>query len=339
MEFKLITTIDEMENLSDSWNTILDSSGIQVPFLRYEYQRIWWETKGGGEWKNAELAIAAAFQNGKLMGIAPLFFSRNKENEPALLLIGSIEVSDYLDIIIQPEKNASFIKELFEFLDSPAAPPWKVLDWCNILESSLTLPSMEDAAKRKGWYFSCEILQHSPRILLPGDWEAYLGGIDKKQRHEIRRKIRRLEEFGIPNRFYFVEDESTLRDEAEAFMKLMAQDPEKAAFLTPSMKEFLHGVIRCAFDVRCLQLAFLEINGEKAAAYLNFYYSDSVWVYNSGLNRQFNEYSPGWVLLAYLVKWANEHQAKEFDFMRGEEEYKYRFGAIDRFVTRVRVRR
>jgi CelD/BcsL family acetyltransferase involved in cellulose biosynthesis len=339
MEFKLITTVDDMHELSTSWNRIVDSSSIQVPFLRYEYQRTWWETKGGGEWKNADLAIAAAYQDQNLVGVAPMFFSLNKENEPALLLIGSIEVSDYLDVVIAPENNKTFIHELFDFLDSPEAPPWKVIDWCNLLENSPTLPSLEAAAIKKKWEYRCERLQHSPRILLPGDWEAYLAGIDKKQRHEIRRKIRRLEESGIPTRFYIVEDKSTLRAEGESFMALMAQDAEKEAFLAPSMREFLHSVIQCAFDEHCLQLAFLEIEGKKAAGYLNFYYLDRVWVYNSGLNRQFNEYSPGWVLLAYLVRWAIEHHAKEFDFMRGDEEYKYRFGAIDRFVNRALIRR
>ena len=95
--------------------------------------------------------------------------------------------------------------------------------------------------------------------------------------------------------------------------------------------------IRCAFDHNCLQLAFLEIGGERASVYMSFDYLDRLWVYNSGVNRQLNEYSPGWVLLGYLLKWCNENGRREFDFMRGDEEYKYRFGAVDRFVHRVKL--
>jgi CelD/BcsL family acetyltransferase involved in cellulose biosynthesis len=51
------------------------------------------------------------------------------------------------------------------------------------------------------------------------------------------------------------------------------------------------------------------------------------------------DYSPGWVLLGYLLRWANENHYKEFDFMRGDEEYKYRFGAVDRYVMRAVVHR
>jgi len=51
-----------------------------------------------------------------------------------------------------------------------------------------------------------------------------------------------------------------------------------------------------------------------------------IWVYNSGINFEYSAYSPGWVLLAYLLQWANENHRERFDFMRGNEDYKYRFG-------------
>ena len=76
---------------------------------------------------------------------------------------------------------------------------------------------------------------------------------------------------------------------------------------------------------------------QKAAAYLNFDYANHIWVYNSGINYEFWNISPGWVLLGYLLQWANDHQRTEFDFMRGDEKYKYRFGAVDRFVVRVSI--
>ena len=339
MLFKLITDLEEMKSMSEPWNTLLELSAIHVPFLRHEYQQVWWETKGGGEWKRAELSIVVAYQDEKIIGIAPLFFSRNREDEPALLIIGSIEVSDYLDMLVRPADLPGFMEGLFKFLDSEHLPAWKVLDCYNLLEDSPTITALEEAANYKGWKFDCQRLQHSPYIDLPGDWEVYLCGIDKKQRHEIRRKMRRLEESGQSVRIYVVEDKAAVEIEAEAFLNLMAQDPEKAAFLTPPMRDFMTRFIRCAFDTGCLQLAFIEVNGEKAAGYLNFNYLNRIWVYNSGMDRHFTEYSPGWVLLGYLLKWANEQHISEFDFMRGDEDYKYRFGAKDRFVVRATVRR
>jgi CelD/BcsL family acetyltransferase involved in cellulose biosynthesis len=83
----------------------------------------------------------------------------------------------------------------------------------------------------------------------------------------------------------------------------------------------------------------MEVNGEKAAGYFNIDYGNKIWVYNSGLDRKFMELSPGWVLLGYLLQWANEHKRAEFDFMRGDEDYKYKFGGQNRHVMRMRISR
>jgi CelD/BcsL family acetyltransferase involved in cellulose biosynthesis len=340
MEFQLIRTEAEFDNLAAEWNALLEESANHVPFLQHEYLRIWWENRGGGEWPQAELAIVTARDaENRLVGIAPLFYTHNLEGEPALMLLGSIEVSDYLDVIARPQDLAPFIEQLLPFLASAKLPEWKVLDWFNLMDSSPSLGALETAAKSNGWAFLAEKNYHCPYIPLPGDWEAYLQTIDKKQRHEIRRKVRRLETSGTASHWYIVEDPNQLEPEAEAFMNLMAKDPEKAAFLTEAMRHQFMETMRCAFEKGCLQLAFLEIGGEKAAAYLSFDYLDRIWVYNSGLDRNLMDYSPGWVLLAYLLEWANNHQRHEFDFMRGDEDYKYRFGAIDRFVVRARVSR
>jgi CelD/BcsL family acetyltransferase involved in cellulose biosynthesis len=127
--------------------------------------------------------------------------------------------------------------------------------------------------------------------------------------------------------------------EIEAFMRLMANDADKAKFLTPAMRAHMQQTARCAFEAGCLQLAFLEVKGEKAAGYLNFDYLDKLWIYNSGLDWKYSEYSPGWVLLANLIRNAIDAGRTEFDFMRGNEDYKYRFGAVDRFVMRILVKK
>jgi CelD/BcsL family acetyltransferase involved in cellulose biosynthesis len=339
MRFNVIRTLAEMEALEDEWNLLLANSASHVPFLRHEYLSTWWKTLGGGEWEQAELFIVTANDetDGSLVGIAPLFFTTNKDGEPALMLLGSIEISDYLDVIARPEHLAQFLDGLLEFLTGPEAPGWRLLDWDNLLESSLTLPVLEEIAKRRGCAFSMEPLQHCPYIPLPGDWETYLAGLDKKQRHEIRRKIRRAEENAKPVRWSIIEHEEDLDAGIEAFLSLMAQDADKNAFLTGVMRTQMKSAIHVAFKAGWLQLAFIEVGGEKAAAYLNFDYQNHIWVYNSGLDTRFRELSLGWVLLAYLIQQAIHLGRSAFDFMRGDEDYKYRFGAIDRQVVRVKI--
>lgn len=327
-------------NFAPAWNALLAESAVNVPFLRYEYLSTWWQTRGGGEWPpDATLGLVTAHDGGRLAGIAPLFHATNRDGQPAYLLLGSIEISDYLDIIAHTDDLQPFIGGLFSYLDAHTPHPWQVLDWYNLAEDSPSLPVLRAEAEQRGWAYSQEIYQPTPSIPLPGDFEQYLAGIDKKQRHEIRRKMRRAEESGRGLRWYIVEDETALDAEMDAFLHLMAQDPAKDAFLTSVMRTQMKQSVHAAFRAGWLQLAFLEVDGEKACGYLNFDYNNRIWVYNSGLDRRFLDLSVGWVLLGYLLQWANEHKRSEFDFMRGGEDYKYKFGGLDRHVLRVKITR
>jgi CelD/BcsL family acetyltransferase involved in cellulose biosynthesis len=340
MHLTILKTNDDFMALADEWNDILAHSASHVPFLRHEYLYNWWLTLGGGEWEHGSLNIVAARRNdGTLCAIAPLFFTHNLEGEQALMLLGSIEISDYLDLIAPAGEMPDFLAALLPRLAEADVPPWQVIDLYNLLEDSPTLTELKSATQALGWNYEQQQLQHCPYIPLPGDWETYLAGIDKKQRHEIRRKMRRLENADLPMRWYIVDDDSRLDEEIEAFLALMAQDEEKKSFLTAAMRTQMKEAVRAAFRESWLQLAFIEIGGAKAAGYLNFDFAGHIWVYNSGLDYGYASYSPGWVLLAYLLQWAIEHRRTAFDFMRGSEDYKYRFGAVDRRVVRAQIRR
>ena len=325
--------------LQEEWNALLAESPSHCPFLRFEYLDIWWRRLGGGEWPpESQLALITARQDDRLLGIAPLFWTPQHRGEPALLFLGSIEISDYLDFIAHPADLPAFLDALLPALQELRSDlPFTALDLYNLPEESPTFDVLEAAAARHGWTFEKEFCQPCPSIPLPSDWETYLAGLDKKQRHEIRRKLRRAESLEPPARWYMVTERTALDAEIEALFALMEQDDEKRAFLTPVMRETMREMIGCSFDLGCLRLAFLEVGGEKAAAYLAFDYLQQLWIYNSGFDRRFNDYSPGWVLLSYLIQWAIENRYREFDFMRGGEDYKYRFGARQRCVMRVRL--
>lgn len=337
MNFSLHT--DFPDDLQEEWNNLLAESITHVPFLRYEYLKTWWRTRGGGEWPDASLVLITAHEGTRLVGAAPLFHSRRSPDGAALFNLGCIEISDFLDILVRPDDLLNFTEDLLPFLDKQNLPDWQFLHFYNLPDQSPTLPVLKNAAKKIGWDFSNTLLQPSPYISLPGDWEKYLAGIDKKQRHEIRRKMRRAEESDANVDWYIVQDQADLDNEISAFFALMELDPDKARFLTPEMREQMRDTTQCAFEAGCLQLAFLRVNGVKAAGYLSFDYLNRIWVYNSGINNEFREFSPGWVLLAYLIKWANDNGRAELDFMRGNEDYKYRFGGVDRFVVQVSLKK
>lgn len=333
MNFKLHKDFSEID--AGTWNGLVVQSIADTPFSRYEYLCEWWNTLGGGEWKDVELILISAVENDQLVGIAPLFLAEY-DGRQALLLVGSIEISDYLDLIVRAEDLPRFLSGLMDFLASTFPDNWSALDWYNLPDNSPTLAALKAESAKRGWDHHEEVYRPTPRIALNGSFEEYLARLEKKQRHEIRRKMRRAAESGMI-RFYVVDKDTDIEPEVESFLHLMIQDPNKAMFLRDVMRDQISNSIRIAQRGGFLWLGFLEVDGVKAAASLNFDYKNKLWGYNSGVNRDFMDLSPGWVLLAHTIQWCCEHSRHEFDFMRGDEEYKYRFGGVNRYVMRARA--
>lgn len=330
-----ITPIDDMEKfkqIEDGWNRLLSISASHVPFLRHEFLTTWWTTLGGGEWQEGELFIMAGHDDSQeLQGIAPFFLHQRR-----VMFLGSYEIADYLDLIAPPNQLAPFSEALFEHLEDHTAD-WDVIDLYNLRDNSPTLNILTETAKRRGWNMQEETLRPAPCLDLPDSWEGYLDGLDSKKAHEIERKLRRAEGYFLPVEWYQVREESHLETEIESFLELMSYHPEKAEFLTEVMETQLRKSVHKAFQAGWVHLSFLTVGGKKAASYLNFDFNNRIWLYNSGLNPMFENISPGWVLLSYLIRWAIEEGKDAFDFLRGAERYKYDFGGVDRDVIRVQI--
>jgi CelD/BcsL family acetyltransferase involved in cellulose biosynthesis len=333
MPIEFIRDVPSWDRITAEWNTLLARSAAEYPFLRCEFLRAWWDHLGGGEWPSGELLIAVWKENGAVQGIAPLFRSR-RDGEARLLLIGSVEISDYLDVMAVPDLLPAFIAELLDALAALPAQEFGALDLFNLQAASPTIHILEQESIRRGWTLERAPLQVCPVIDLPPSWEEYLSALDKKSRHEIRRKLRRAEGgdeklelkiLGVP--------------EMEAFFRLMACDEHKAAFLTPVMRAQFQAIAEAAEQAGMLELAFLEIGGRKAAAYMNFIFEKRIWVYNSGMDPEYAASSPGWVLLAMLIRRAIESGYKAFDFMRGDEPYKFQWGGKGEPIMRLTIRR
>ena len=322
------------EMLAGEWNDLLHRSAADTIFLTLEFQRTWWHHLGEGD-----VLILAVREDEELVGIAPLFATTDPQGRRALSIVGCVEVADYLDFIVTRGREEPVYVALLDHLAGSSAPAWDVLDLCNIHQNSPTLKYLPGLAEARGWAVSTARDDVCPIISLPGTWEEYLWTLDGKQRREIQRKLRRAQGQAAL-RWYIVGRDHDLAAELEDFLDLMAASTlDKEAFLTPRMRSFFRQLARVTYDAGWLQLAFLEIEGQKAAAYLNFVYNNHVLVYNSGLDwRKFPKIGAGIILTAYCIRHAIERGREVFDFMQGEERYKYQFGGQDVEVRRLSVR-
>jgi len=338
MQIETIRETADWAALAKEWNALLEESHLRVPFLTYEFQRAWWDHLGGGEWEDAQLNVLVAREiDGRLLGIAPLFRIQNERGQWNLHFIGTHEIADFLDFIVRPEKHAAFLQTVIEYLS--ADDEWTSLDLYNLLDTSRTSEVLSTITVEKPWDFKVETLQPSPYIPVPPTFDEYTASLDSKQAHELRRKLRRAAKNPETISTEIIEDRSLLPAALQDFFALMCQETDKNQFLTPRMRDQMEAIALTVFDGGWLQLFFLKAGNKRIAGYMNFDFDSCIWAYNAGFNNQYAELSPGWLIMAEIMRWSIEHGRKIFDFMRGDEEYKYRFGAIDRFVQRVIITR
>jgi CelD/BcsL family acetyltransferase involved in cellulose biosynthesis len=337
MEIRFITDESEFINLRGEWDQLLAGATTRTPFQRHDYLEDWWSTLGGGEWKGGNLRIAAGRDSsGQLVGIAPFFNTETEDGRNRLLFLGSIEISDYLDLIVYEERASEFSTELIGALEDQ---PWDMLDLYNIPSASGTIDHLSNSAGKLGWRVERERIEPSPVIYLAGSWDDYLASLESKQRREFRRKMRRAAEFPASVTWRIVGEGDDLAEEMDEFMDLMALDPKKHGFLTQEMRDQFHRTALTAHEGGWLQLALLEVGGKPVCGYYNFDLNGRLWIYNSGIDPDYYNLSPGWVLMGHLIKWALENDRTAVDFMRGDEEYKFRLGGSDDSIDRLTISR
>jgi CelD/BcsL family acetyltransferase involved in cellulose biosynthesis len=342
------------EALKNEWNALLRRSQFDTIFLTWEWQTTWWQHLGRSR---GPLYILAGRDGDRLVAIIPLYAV--DDGGLVLQIVGCIEVSDYLDLIIEAGREEEVYQHFLKWLAGPDAPAWDTVDLCNQPGVSLShtrLPALAEAAGYRTEVFQEDVC---PIVALPqpddfpdgaaGAWEAYLNTLDKKERHEIRRKLRRLEREAPDAVIRFVDGNGESRNDlpaaVDAFIGLHRNSrSDKHAFMTPEMRAYFRAIAEALAGKGWLQLSFLEVGGQAVASYFCFDYDGAggrdVLVYNSGYDPAgVPQLSPGWVLLARVIEHAITLGRRHLDFLQGDEDYKYRFGGVATPVFRTIIRR
>jgi CelD/BcsL family acetyltransferase involved in cellulose biosynthesis len=178
-----------------------------------------------------------------------------------------------------------------------------------------------------------------PQLDLPGDWEEYLASLDKKDRHELRRKLRKLSQGGEPE----LEVLTSAADVTAALDDFVRQHKssrsDKETFMTEQMERFFRRVVPALAEEGAVEMIFLKLGGVRAACVLCFRTDGDILLYNSGYEPAYAGLSVGLLSKALALKRAIELGMKRFDFLRGAEPYKYDLGAKDLPVYRCVIRR
>jgi CelD/BcsL family acetyltransferase involved in cellulose biosynthesis len=303
---------ESFDSIYDTWKKLYEHSTVAPIFTSPEWSKIWWQQFGSG----AELRLGAVKQANKTLGISLLQI----KNDVAYF-IGSKDVCDYLDFVVAPGSEDPFFNRLLDNLKTQGV---QKLDLAPLRPDSTVRTSLINMAPKHKWQVSCAQEDVTVELNLPSNWEEYLKLLSGKQRHELNRKLRRLAEEG-DLKYRTVTDAN--RADIDTFVRLFRDSRrDKAAFLTPQMESFFRSIADAMARQKLLRLNILDLDKKPVAATMCFDYRDTVYLYNSGYELDYGWLSVGVISKALCIKDSIERHKKRFDFLKGDEAYKYQLG-------------
>ncbi|MBI4636987.1 MAG: GNAT family N-acetyltransferase [Candidatus Rokubacteria bacterium] len=312
-----------------AWGELLASARRPSPFLGWAWHVEWVRAFAGGHRLEVRSVEDGA---GRLVAVLPLY-----EAEPGrLMLIGGVDVSDYLDLIAAVDRE----EEAWMALLQSRAAVDAVWDLQSVPATSPTVTALPALAAACGLRATVTVEERCPVLTLPASWDAYLAGLPGKQRHELGRKLRRLEREAPEARVASLGGCEEVERRLDDFLRLHRRSRAgKARFMDSRMEEFFRRVIGALAAGGTARLWFLDTVSGPAASFVAIEWDGTVGLYNSGFDPDRARLAPGVVLLVHLIRDAIARGMRRFDFLRGEERYKYEFGPVPEDVCAVRISR
>ncbi|MGD1987403.1 MAG: GNAT family N-acetyltransferase [Desulfobacterales bacterium] len=307
-------TEESIDSITGLWHDSANHLNWDCLFVLPGWLKVWWQAFGNGRTSY----LCSIRHRGELIGIAPLMV----EGETARLM-GDTDVCDFLDVIVVPGREKVFFDILFDHLKEQGI---RQLDLEAVRSDSIVGSYLKPALTDQHHAVTCQSVGASMVMELPTSWNVYLRQLTSKQRHEVRRKLRRLEEAGRVN-WRLVDTVTGVKQEIETFLALFKRNrADKARFMTEQMASFFQALAVELASIRILKLFFLSLDEVVTAAVMGFDYDDTFHLYNNGYDQRYHFLSVGLLSKLFTVKDSIQQGKKKYDFLKGTETYKQRLG-------------
>jgi CelD/BcsL family acetyltransferase involved in cellulose biosynthesis len=322
-EAGIIRAAGGLHALEPEWWTLWRRIPSATPFQSPAWLLPWWESFSPGE-----LSTAYARLDGRLVGLAPFY----RETGPlgARLLPVGISISDYLDILLDPDVAEPAAKALTHAIaDELGWQDWELAELGPCAQASaLPRPPLCEERTEEG--------EPCPYLRLPERAEELRAAFPSRKRRALAMNSNRAKRRG-PLTFYSLKDCPAERLLAE-LVRLHGsrwQSRGEAGVLGDSQVTAFHEMALPRLVAAGLaRLYALSIGDDIAAVYYGFLHHGRAYGYLTGIDPAFAHESPGTLLLAHVMEEAIREGAHEFDFLRGGEPYKYGWGAQGRWNRR-----
>ncbi|MDV2990207.1 MAG: GNAT family N-acetyltransferase [Dehalogenimonas sp.] len=309
--------------LSARWGGDINLSA-PFPFVTPGWLNVWWRNFGADD----ELLLLLAEKDGQAVGLAPLRLAGG-----TVRFIGSADVCDYLDFVVREGGEDDFFAAL---LDNLAAAGVKQLELEALRPDSVTLKHLLPLARQRGLPLELTDTDVTLEMDLPADWETYLQSLSSHQRHEIKRKGRRLTE-AVDVTFDIKEPDDVPAELAALLRLLRISRKDKAEFMTLEMEVFFRELAAAMADGGWLRFGHLRLNGDIVAAVMCFDYNNTRYLYNSGYEPEHSGLSVGLLSKVYSIQDAVERRMRVYDYLKGAEIYKYHLGGQEKPISNLRI--
>ncbi|MEH2330489.1 GNAT family N-acetyltransferase [Nostoc sp.] len=257
--------------------------------------------------------------------------------------------TEHLGFICLPEYEAAVTSAFAQFLQQQQET-WAIFELENIQTSKGRMSRLLDQFSTEAFELTqqeqlsdlVDQIDNSivPYIALPDDWEQYLQTVvSSNTRQKIRRLLRKVEN---SNEFHLTQvNAENLDIHLEILLGFWQTNWEgrKSADYCQKIAEKIGFVLRHCFEHQSLYLPVLWQGKQPLGAIANLMDFDrkTALFLIAGRDDTARELSSGLVLHAYGIQHAIDNKFKVYDFLMGNEAYKFSFGAKARQIKTVLI--
>jgi len=359
----------------ETWDRLAAAQPWATPFSSWAFHRSWWDAYGESAHDQTLVVVdpRGAPAGAPPVAIVPLMHRHEVEPSDAAthttmrhgsgarltpvephakaIFFGASYHADYATVLAAPGDLPAVADAVADHLaaglpDAGHPAPWDVVDLRRLRCGDPAADELAGAFGRRemscAWTLNVEREDVCPVVTLPvgADMDGYLATLGKKERHEIRRKVRRAEAAGEVR----LADSADPLVDLEAFIDLHQRRWGDDGLFPPTpggdaSRLFFRRLFELDGSTGRIGLTFLTVGDRRIAAGVHFESADGYLYYNAGVDPDARGLSPGVLMIARYVARALAAGKRRLDFLRGDEPYKYEWGAEDEPIQRLLVRR
>jgi len=337
MNIEVVEDAKAFEDLRAEWNSLLRASISDSVFLTHQWLSSWWRHLSDGR----RLSVLLARENGNLIGILPVACRppQYARMMPTMLeFLGSGVIgSDYLDLIAKQGREADVSSAFAAYIHGRGT----MLQFSQLRTGSCVVSQLVKGLQDYQWTAVHTKLNICPYIDLTSlTWDGYLANLGSSVRKNINRYLRLLPstfEMRVACANAVSEVDDALDILIDLHRKRWGTTGLSEAFQTTDVITFHREFARLAAAEGWLRILVLWLNGKPAASLYGLRYGPTFYFYQSGFDPAFSKHSVGVATMGLAIKTAIEEGALEYDFLHGDEEYKFHWARATRDLGRMEV--